>query len=282
VNERRVDVGSVSLAVIEAGAGGRPFLLVHGFTGAKEDFGDYLDRLAADGWHAVAPDHRGHGESDKPEGVENYSLDILSDDMVGLADSLWGAGAPFTLLGHSMGGMVAQNIALRTPARLPGLILMDTGHGSLHVAPREQIEKAATLARELGMARLQELMAARSDPLRTPADQRVRDTRPGYAEFSDGKFLNTSPSLYEAMLLAMLDQPDRLDALKSLALPTLVIVGDQDAPFIKPSERMAAAIPGARLAVVHDAGHSPQFENPDGWWDALSGFLASLPAASGS
>ena len=66
MTERQIDVGDVSLAVAESGAGQRPLLLVHGFTGAKEDFTPWLEPLAAAGWHAVAPDLRGHGVSSKP------------------------------------------------------------------------------------------------------------------------------------------------------------------------------------------------------------------------
>ena len=55
------------------------------------------------------------------------------------------------------------------------------------------------------------------------------------------------------------------------------MVGEHDAPFRRPSERMAAAIPGARLAVIQGAAHSPQFEAPAAWWAAVSGFLDSLP-----
>ena len=66
---------------------------------------------------------------------------------------------------------------------------------------------------------------------------------------------------------------DRLDALASVTVPTLVLVGEQDTPFLKPSHRMAEAIPGAELAVLPDGGHSPQFETPDHWWKALSTFL---------
>ncbi len=74
----------------------------------------------------------------------------------------------------------------------------------------------------------------------------------------------------------MFEATDRLDALRSLAMPTLVITGEQDRPIVKPSQAMAGAIPGAELAVIADAGHSPQFENPDAWWDALSSFLARV------
>jgi len=69
---------------------------------------------------------------------------------------------------------------------------------------------------------------------------------------------------------------DRLDDLRSLRMPALVLVGDGDRPFLKPSQRMAEAIPGATLAVIPDAGHSPQFESPDHWWKALTTFLATL------
>ena len=77
------------------------------------------------------------------------------------------------------------------------------------------------------------------------------------------------------MLTAITDPAggDRLDALASVTVPALVLVGEQDTPFLKPSHRMAEAIPGAELAVLPDGGHSPQFESPDHWWKALSTFL---------
>src|SRR5215831_3393456 len=103
LTERRVNLGDLELSIAEAGTGQDPLLLVHGFTGAKEDFTPWLDRLAASGWHAVAPDLRGHGASAKPAQETAYSFEIMADDMLGLADALgWDR---FVLLGHSMGGM---------------------------------------------------------------------------------------------------------------------------------------------------------------------------------
>ena len=55
-----------------------------------------------------------------------------------------------------------------------------------------------------------------------------------------------------------------------------MLVGEEDAPFRKPSQRMADAIPGAELVVLPDGGHSPQFESPELWWKALSDFLDRL------
>ncbi len=84
--------------------------------------------------------------------------------------------------------------------------------------------------------------------------------------------------MYAAMAPVLVATADRLDQLRGLpaSLPVLVIVGDQDQPFIADSERMATAIGTGTLAVISDSGHCPQFENTDEWWQALTGFLATL------
>jgi pimeloyl-ACP methyl ester carboxylesterase len=84
--------------------------------------------------------------------------------------------------------------------------------------------------------------------------------------------------MYAAMIQAITDATglDRLPELERIDVPTLVLVGEQDAPFRKPAQRMADAIADAELVVIPNAGHSPQFENPDHWWKALSTFLARL------
>ena len=274
---RRIDVGPVELSVAEEGAGGAPLLLLHGFTGAKEDFVESFGALAEHGWHAVAPDHRGHGDSAQPSDEADYSLQVLADDALALADRLgWGR---FVLLGHSMGGMVAQLLALAAPERLDALVLVDTGAAPVGVN-RELRDLAVEIARTSGMAALAETMAQMSSPLSSPADLRVRAERPGYVEWNDAKLRACSPSMYAALALEMLEQPDRLSRLAGLDLPVLVMVGEQDRPFLEQSRAMASTIPGARLEVIADAGHSPQFEAPDAWWKVLSGFLAEVRTGS--
>src|SRR3954468_724216 len=188
------------LEFAQAGAGGGPFMLVHGFTGAKDDFTEWLEPLAAEGWHAVAPDNRGHGESPKPDDEAAYSFELLAGGVLELADAVWGAGAPFVLLGHSMGGMVAQVAALRSPERISGLVLMDTLHGPLPFVDRGQIDAAIHVVREQGIDGLHVAMADRESALDSPAHLRVLAERPGYQEFNDRKFLATSKSAYAAML----------------------------------------------------------------------------------
>ncbi len=267
------DGGLTTVAVLEAGAGGRPLLLVHGFTGAKEDFADHLAALAERGWWVVAPDLRGHGASDQPALETDYSLDHFAADLWAVADALgW---AELVLLGHSMGGMASQVAALAARDRLRGLVLMDTSHGSVNGVDPELAAVGAELARTGGMAAVKEVLDSLGDeaPLGSEAYERVVRERPGYREFGDRKFLGSSPAMYAAMLGELLDQADRLVDLGGLAVRSLVIVGEQDEPFVAPSRRMVDVMPDARLAVIPDAGHSPQFENPQAWFDALVGFL---------
>jgi 3-oxoadipate enol-lactonase len=272
VDVMRVRVGSGELAVAQAGEGGRPLLLVHGFTGAKEDFGDWFDRLADDGWWVVAPDLRGHGDSHKPLVEAAYSLSIFADDVLGLADSLgW---ERFSLLGHSMGGMVAQVVAIRAPQRLDRLVLMDTHHGSYEGLDPELVAIGMDILRTQGLEALLALIDSMPAD-RAPAEERVRETRPGYVAFNERKLHAVSPAMYAAMGIELLACEDRLAQLAELDVPTRVLVGEQDKNFVDASERLAATVPGADLVVIADAAHSPQFENPDAWWDAVTTFLTA-------
>ena len=266
-----VDLGEISLAVAREGEGGSPLMLVHGFTGAKEDFADWIAPLAAAGLDVAAPDMRGHGASDKPADEAAYTFETFADDLVGLADALgWGR---FTLLGHSMGGMAAQHVALSSPDRLERLILMDTTHGPIEGIDGDMAAAGAAYAREQGIDALADFLAEIDSPLDSPANERLLAERSGYAEFGEYKLRSSSPAMYAAMVGAMVDQPDRLERLAGLGVPTLVIVGSLDEPFIEASRRMAETIPDVTLAVIPDAGHSPQFEAPQAWIAAISRFL---------
>ena len=105
-------------------------------------------------------------------------------------------------------------------------------------------------------------------------------TRPGYREFGERKWAALSRDMWIALATELVRQPDQLEALRAVRCPTLVIVGEQDEVFLDASRAMAATIPGATLVVVPDAGHSPQFENPAPWFDAVDGFLAAHAAAA--
>ena len=234
VTTRRIDIGAVNLVVDEAGEGGRPLLLVHGYGGARRDFGPLIEPLAERGWHVVAPDQRGHGDSDDLNEESAYSFASFAGDLLELLAALgWDE---IVLLGHSMGGMVAQTFALAAPDRLRGLILMDTTHKDVRMDP-ELVALAAKVARENGMATIVEMSRDIDDPLETAAHRRLCETVPGYREFGDEKQLACDPLMYAAMAIEITTPHDRLGRLAAIDCPTLVIVGEQDAPFIKPSQR---------------------------------------------
>lgn len=264
----------IGLATIEAGEGGRPLLLVHGFTGAKEDFAEQLPALAAAGWHTVAPDLPGHGQS-HPAGA-TFGFDAYAAALLALADDL---GWPtFALVGHSMGGVVAQHLAFEAATRLSHLVLMDTTPGAVDIDP-EVLDLACHLVATEGLGALLELQRALGSPLDTEPARRLRQ-QSGWQERSDAKFLRCSPEMYVTMARRLTSAPDRSARLASLHVPTLVLVGEDDRLLRGPAERLAAALPDAELVVLPDAGHSPQVENPDAWFETVARFLARSGAAS--
>lgn len=262
-----VDDG-VGLEVVVRGTG-PTLLLVHGFGGAKEDFADHLDSLATR-FRVVVFDHRGHGESDAPDDPADYTLDRLATDTLAVIEAV--GAERVSLLGHSMGGMVVRRVVLRAPERVHALVLMDTAPGPIPGIDGELLELGAEIAINDGMAELKRVMDA-FQPLGTPAYERILAERPDYQEFNERKWEMLSPVMWATLVRAIRDQPDQLPELATLSAPTLVMVGEQDEPFLAPSRATAATIPGAELVVIPDAGHSPQFENPAAWLDALERFL---------
>lgn len=277
VTEHEIDLGRITLSVVEAGQGGMPLLLLHGFTGDNGNFEPLMAPLVERGWHVVAPDHRGHGKSAKPDSEDEYSIEIFVDDTLALVDRLgWDR---FVMLGHSMGGMIAQVLAIRAPHRVRGLILLDTGHGRVDI-DAGVIEIGVGLVREHGLDKLVDVTSQLDDPLATPAHKKLCAANPAYKQYLEDSTRRCSGAMFVAMMLEITHPHDRLGELGVIECPTLIIVGEQDAPFIEQTAAMAEAIPNARREVVAEAGHSPQFEAFDGFWSALAPFLDELAAAS--
>jgi pimeloyl-ACP methyl ester carboxylesterase len=266
----------VELAVEVAGEG-PGLLLVHGLGGAKEDFADHVPALARD--HTVVIfDHRGHGESGHPTDPAAYSFARLVTDTVTVADAV--GLDHFRLLGHSMGGMVARKIALQEAAKVDALVMMDTSAGPVPGFDPELVDVAVDVALTKGKDALKELMDW-ATVLESPAHKRLVEKKPGFTEFEARKWTCMSEIMWATLVRELAYQDNDLPAMAaSLRAPLLVLVGEQDTPFVIASNQMADAIPGAQLVVIPDAGHSPQFENPEAWISALAGFLSALPATA--
>jgi pimeloyl-ACP methyl ester carboxylesterase len=231
---------------------------VHGFGGAKEDFADHLDGLA-ERWRVIAVDLRGHGDSDGPADPASYTLDRLARDVEAVADAV-GADR-FRLLGHSMGGMVARRVVLEHPERVDALVLMSTAAGPPAGLDPDLVDFGAALALDDWdkLTRMLDEVA----PLRTEAYQRLVDERDGFADFVAWKWSRVAPPMWAALAPQIAREP---------------VVGDLDAAFYDGSLAIADAVPGSRLAVIGEAGHHPQFEQPEAWLEVVTAFLTDVDA----
>ena len=273
----RVRVNGIEIAYEEGGAGGKPLLLVHGFTGFGRDFATQLDALARHG-RVLAPDLRGHGESAKTGDAASYTLAQLADDLLGFLDAL--GVERCDLLGHSMGGMLALRAALRAPERIASLLLMDTAPGPLDFVDRSQLALAARVGREAGMAALAQILRARAadDTARGTPDRRVEEEwgSERFWAWRSARVAAMDPVAYEALGRALVEQEDLSERLGEIGCPTEVLVGELDHEFRATSEVLARGIPDARLTVLPAAGHQPQHEAPEARLRAVLDHLARV------
>lgn len=274
---QKVELNGLTVAYQEAGSGTRPLVLLHGFTGSKLDFGPRLAELASMG-RVLVPDLRGHGDSTNTGDARGYSLGQSASDLLGFLAKL--DIKDCDLLGHSMGGMIALRAVLADPARIASLILMDTAARVPDGIRRETLEVGGQVARAVGMTRLSEILRehAPDDESRTEADRRLQ-VELGDAYWESWRFPNyrsMDPIAFGAFGTAIFDQAPLLDRLTEIACPTLVMVGAGDSGFLATSEELARGIPGAKVAMIPNAGHQPQLENPDAWLDAIRAHLAAV------
>lgn len=273
---KRVRVNEIEISYDEAGAGDRAFVLVHGFTGCRDDFAGQLPALAAHG-RTLAPDQRGHGDSANTGDAKTYNFAQLTDDLLGFALAL--GLERFDLLGHSMGGMVAQRFTLANPHRVASLVLMDTASAPLGKGmPREMFQKGAEIARAIGMDGLHEIIRNNADKneQRTEPDRRLERQWGAdryWARVRRG-FTSMDVEAFEALGIELGAGEPMTPRLGEIDCPTTVLVGAMDTPFLAASRTMHEAIRGSQLVVIPDGGHSPQLEAPAAWLAAIEEHIA--------
>lgn len=274
-----VRAGDVEIAYEEAGAGDPPLVLVHGFTGFRQDFAEVLDSLVPLG-RTLAPDLRGHGESSHTGRPGDYTLENLTRD---LRAFLAAAGlSPCDLLGHSMGGMLALRLALEHPECIHSLILMDTSARALEGVDEELLALAERMIREGGMEALARVLRARAadDPTRSRADRRLEQEwgPERFWAWRTSRVARTDPAAYGPLVRAMVRQESLVPRLGEIRRPTLVMVGAEDGEFLGPARELAQGIQGARLALIPGGAHQPQNEAPEAWLRALLEHLKRVRA----
>jgi pimeloyl-ACP methyl ester carboxylesterase len=257
----------IETAYIDEGEG-QTFLLLHGFTGSKLDFRDEVSRLAKT-HRVIVPDNRGHGESTNTGNAASYRISTLVEDLASFVDVL--GLSRIHLLGHSLGGMVVMRYALTAPAQLASLVLMDTSPTPMTMPAGAREAFAKSLA-TLGVDGMIAMMRGRTAP------QQIQNgiDRLGEEEHwrrIETKLTQMDPIAFHALGMELSGVTGVTEQLHALELPTTIIVGEADDPFIGPSRSMAEVIRGAVLEIIEDAAHSPQYENRDAWRAAIDRHL---------
>ena len=229
-----------------------PLLLIAGLGAQMISFDDdFCDLLADRGFHVIRFDNRDVGRSTWMDA--GYTLDDMAADAVGLLDALDIKAA--NVLGVSMGGFIAQLVALNHPERVLSLTSVISGpNGDDHVAPTP--EGTAVLLSPAPETREQQVAAGLSakKALLGPADPYDEEyERPRIERAIDRAY---HPAGFARQLGAITAAPGRLERLRALRIPTLVIHGDSDILVpVDNGRNVAAAIPGARMIEIKGMGH---------------------------
>jgi pimeloyl-ACP methyl ester carboxylesterase len=222
----------ISYQVFGPPGGATPLLLTHGFSASSAMWQPNIAALAA-ARPVITWDLRGHGRSDAPDDLARYSAQACVADMPALLDAC--GIARVVAGGLSLGGFLSLEFCLAYPDRVAGLVLCDTGPGYRRDEARQRWnDRAIAIAERLE---------------RDPAGGLAGDAARGLARAARG----------------LLTQRDArvINALPGITIPALVLVGARDKDYLGAAEYMAAKLPRAVHAVIPEAGHVCNADQPD-------------------
>src|SRR6478735_7303344 len=241
----------------EVHGSGPPLLLTHGYSSTS---GMWQGQIAALSKHhqLVLWDMRGHGQSAYPEDASAYSEALTVADMAAVLDAV---GAEQAIVGGlSLGGYMSLAFYRAHPERVRALLIIDTGPGFKKDDARDAWNKRARDTAERfereGLEVLKSLSRERSDVTHRDASGLALAAR-GMLTQRDARVIETLPDI---------------------KVPSLIVVGADDTPFLAASDYMAAKIPGAQKVVIPAAGHAVNIDQPQAFIDAVLPFLDGLDA----
>ena len=271
----------IELQVFSWSDTGVPLVMLHGFGNDAHVWDDFAPAVAPY-YRTLAFDLRGHGDSSRDPELR-YDHESMASDVITVTEAL--SLGRFVLVGHSMGGRVAMRVAGKHPERLAGLVIVDAGpeldaRGVSRIRLDAVSEKPASFA----SASEYEAFLSRAYPLASP-HVLARMAHFGLRRDADGRLRpKTDPAFFRALEHESSEDAARRAAEETAALwealartpcPTLVVRGAaSDVLSPEVADRMAEAVlPRGSLVVVPRAGHSVMVDNPEGFREAVTGFV---------
>lgn len=258
-------INGITLAFTDQGTG-FPLVFIHAFPLNRTMWTEQAQILSSQ-FRVITIDLRGHGESDAP--LWHYTLDQAADDVRSLLDHLSVRHAVF--VGLSMGGYVLFTFYRTYGERVKGLVLANTrAQADTQEGKRARFEMAQ-VAYKQGARAIADIMVPK---LLSPATIR---TRPELVQKVRTMIEGNQVSGIAGDLMAMAERPDSTPLLAQITCPTQIIVGELDLPT-PPSDAklMADRIPNARLAVIPEAAHLSNLEQPDLFNKTVRAFVSEI------
>ena len=256
----------------EAHGSGVPLLLSCGLCTTHENWRPQVAPFVAAGLRVVLWDYRGHGRSAAPRDPAAYSMQQVVDDLGRVL--AWGAGdQPAIVGGLSFGGLASLHFALAQPQRVRALLLVDTGPGFKNPEAQArwmaQVERTAGFLEARGcQAFVESKAAATAIGLRPELPAAQAAARAIAAQDPVGL------ALFARRIAGV--APPVIDRLAEIALPALVVVGEQDEPYLRAADVLASRLPKAEAVRIPRAGHVVNLEEPQAFDAAVLGFLARI------
>lgn len=255
----RVTVNGLSIHYAEGGEGA-PLLLLHGLGSGAADWLLQMPEFSAH-FRVIAPDLRGHGHSDKPPGP--YSIAEMAADVAELQEAL--GASPAHVLGLSMGGMVALQLAADYPAIVYSLVIANSvpALAPRNVSERLRLWQRLALARTLGPARSGRFLSRRLFP---------KPEQEAYRQLIAERWAENDADAYLASMRACIDW-SVVDRLGEIHCPVLVISGDEDYLPLDAKRELAERLPDGRLLLIADSRHATPIDQPEAFNRAVLDFL---------
>jgi 2-succinyl-6-hydroxy-2,4-cyclohexadiene-1-carboxylate synthase len=262
----------VTLRVVVVGVG-PPVLLLHGFMGSADTWGERILATLARTHRVLAVDLPGHGGSDAPADPGRYALEVVIRDLAHLLSEL---GAPRAdWVGYSMGGRIALGAAVLAPERVSRLVLEGATAGLESDAERrERRESDEVLARRLEHEGLEAFLDDwAAQPLMATQRRLPQTVRAAERE----RRLRNRPEALAACLrgLGTGTQPPLWHRLGEVRGSVLLVTGEEDQKFTALARRMTTLLPRAQHVLVPSVGHAVHLEAPEAWLEAVTPGLSA-------